>query len=132
MKQVNLIKNYVLQKQTFYVKGGETQKKTKKGKKYMKDIMITKTNFNKLAEVGLESAEIYFIYENKNYVCKYEKNDEIKFLIYDENENLVLSGICKTNGESLKITKNNLVENEHDAKIIFLRILKEMIMNAKD
>lgn len=98
----------------------------------MKNIIITKTNFNKLAEVGLESAEIYFIYENKNYVCKYEKNDEIKFLVYDENENLVLNGVCKTNGESLKITKNNLVENEHDAKIILLMILKNMIVNAKE
>ena len=98
----------------------------------MKDIMITKTNFNKLAEVGLESAEIYFIYENKKYVCKYERNDEIKFLIYDENENLVLSGVCKTNGESLEITKNNLIENEHDAKMIILMILKEMIVNVKE
>ena len=98
----------------------------------MKDINITKTNFNDLADVGLESAEIYFIYENKNYVCKYEKNNEIKFLIYDENENLVLSGVCKVNGESLEITKNNLAENEHDAKIILLMILKNMIMNAKD
>ena len=98
----------------------------------MKDIIITETNFNELAEVGLESAEIYFIHDNKNYVCKYEKNDKIKFLIYDENENLVLSGVCKTNGESLEITKNNLVENEHDAKIIFLRILKEMIVNVKE
>lgn len=98
----------------------------------MKDINITKTNFNNLANVGLKSADIYFIYDDKNYVCKYEKNDEIKFLIYDENENLVLSGVSKVNGESLEITKNNLVENEHDAKIIFLRILKEMIMNAKD
>ena len=98
----------------------------------MKDIIITKTNFNELAEVGLESAEIYFIHDNKNYVCKYEKNDEIKFLIYDENENLVLSGVCKPNGELLEITKNNLVENEHDAKIILLMILKEMIANTKD
>ena len=98
----------------------------------MKDIIITETNFNDLANVGLKSADIYFIYENKNYVCKYEKDNEIKFLIYDENENLVLSGVCKTNGESLEITKNNLVENEHDAKIIFLRILKEMIMNVKE
>ena len=107
-------------------------KKNKERKKYMKDIKITKTNFNDLADVGLESAEIYFIYENKNYVCKYEKNDEIKFLIYDENENLVLSGVCKTNGESLEITKNNLVENEHDAKIILLMILKNMIVNVKE
>ena len=106
--------------------------KNKERKKYMKDINITKTNFNDLADVGLESAEIYFIYENKNYVCKYEKNNEIKFLIYDENENLVLSGVCKVNGESLEITKNNLAENEHDAKIILLMILKNMIMNAKD
>lgn len=98
----------------------------------MKNINITKTNFNELANVGLESAEIYFIYENKNYVCKYEKNDKIKFLIYDENENLVLSGVCKTNGESLEITKNNLVDNEHDAKLILLMILKEMIMNVKE
>ena len=98
----------------------------------MKDIIITETNFNDLADVGLESAEIYFIYENKNYVCKYEKKDEIKFLIYDENENLVLSGVCKVNGEALKITKNNLAENEHDAKIILLMILKEMIANTKD
>ena len=98
----------------------------------MKDINITKTNFNNLADVGLESADIYFIYGNKNYVCKYEKNDEIKFLIYDENENLVLSGVCKTNGESLEITKNNLVDNEHDAKLILLMILKEMIANTKD
>ena len=98
----------------------------------MKDINITKTNFNDLADVGLESAEIYFIHDNKNYVCKYEKNDEIKFLIYDENENLVLSGVSKVNGESLEITKNNLVENEHDAKIILLMILKEMIANTKE
>ena len=98
----------------------------------MKDIIITKTNFNELADFGLESAEIYFIYENKNYVCKYEKNNEIKFLIYDENENLVLSGVCKVNGESLEITKNNLVENEHDAKIILLMILKNMILNVKE
>ena len=98
----------------------------------MKDMIITKTNFNDLTNVGLKSADIYFIYDDKNYVCKYEKNDEIKFLIYDENENLVLSGVCKVNGESLEITKNNLVENEHDAKIILLMILKEMIMNAKD
>jgi hypothetical protein len=98
----------------------------------MKDIIITKTNFNDLANVGLKSAEIYFIYNDKNYVCKYEKNDIIKFLIYDENENLVLSGVCKTNGESLEITKNNLVENEHDAKIILLMILKNMIVNVKE
>lgn len=98
----------------------------------MKDIIITETNFNELAEVGLESAEIYFIHDNKNYVCKYEKNDEIKFLIYDENENLVLSGVCKTNGESLEITKNNLVDNEHDAKLILLMILKNMIVNVKE
>lgn len=107
-------------------------RKNKERKKYMKGIIITKTNFNELAEVGLESAEIYFIHDNKNYVCKYEKNDEIKFLIYDENENLVLSGVCKANGESLEITKNNLVENEHDAKIILLMILKNMIVNAKE
>lgn len=106
-------------------------RKNKERKKYMKDIIITKTNFNELAEVGLESAEIYFIHDNKNYVCKYEKNDEIKFLIYDENENLVLNGVCKTNGESLEITKNNLVKNEHDAKIILLMILKNMIVNVK-
>lgn len=98
----------------------------------MKDIIITETNFNELAEVGLESAEIYFIHDNKNYVCKYEKNDEIKFLIYDENGNLVLSGVCKVNGESLEITNNNLVDNEHDAKLILLIILKNMIVNAKD
>ena len=132
MKQVNLIKNYVIQKQTFYLKGGEKYKKNKERKKYMKDIIITETNFNNLADVGLESAEIYFIHDNKNYVCKYEKNDEIKFLIYDENENLVLSGVCKPNGESLEITKNNLVKNEHDAKLILLMILKNMILNAKD
>ena len=131
MKQVNLIKNYVLRKQTFYVKGGETQK-NKERKKYMKDINITKTNFNDLANVGLKSADIYFIYDDKNYVCKYEKNDEIKFLIYDENENLVLSGVCKVNGESLEITKNNLVKNEHDTKIILLMILKNMIVNVKE
>lgn len=107
-------------------------KKNKERKKYMKDIIITKTNFNDLADVGLESAEIYFIHDNKNYVCKYEKNDEIKFLIYDENENLVLNGVCKTNGESLEITKNNLVKNEHDAKIILLMILKNMIVNVKE
>lgn len=98
----------------------------------MKDIIITKTNFNELADVGLESAEIYFIYDDKNYVCKYERNDEIKFLIYDENENLVLSGVSKVNGEALEITKNNLVENEHDAKIILLMILKNMIVNVKE
>ena len=98
----------------------------------MKDMIITKTNFNDLTNVGLKSADIYFIYDDKNYVCKYEKNDEIKFLIYDENENLVLSGVCKTNGESLEITKNNLVENEHDAKIILLMILKNMIVNVKE
>ena len=98
----------------------------------MKDIMITKTNFNDLASVGLKSADIYFIYDDKNYICKYEKDNEIKFLIYDENENLVLSGVCKTNGESLEITKNNLMENEHDSKMILLMILKEMIMNAKE
>lgn len=98
----------------------------------MKDINITKTNFNDLADVGLESAEIYFIHDNKNYVCKYEKNDEIKFLIYDENENLVLSGVCKPNGESLEVTKNSLVENEHNAKLIFLMILKNMIVNVKE
>ena len=61
-----------------------------------------------------------------------KKNDEIKFLIYDENENLVLSGVSKVNGESLEITKNNLMENEHDSKMILLMILKEMIMNAKE
>ena len=55
----------------------------------MKDIIITETNFNNLADVGLESADIYFIHDDKNYVCKYEKNDKIKFLIYDENENLI-------------------------------------------
>lgn len=98
----------------------------------MKDIIITKTNFNNLADVGLESAEIYFIYEDKNYICKYEKNDEINFYVYDENENLVVNGVCKQNGESLEIVKNNLVENEHDAKMIFLMILKNMILNAKD
>ena len=98
----------------------------------MKDIIITKTNFNNLADVGLESAEIYFIYEDRNYICKYEKNDKINFYVYDENKNLVLSGVCKTNGESLKITKNNLVDNEHDAKMILLMILKNMIVNAKD
>lgn len=116
----------------FILKEVKNIKKNKERKKYMKDIIITETNFNDLANVGLKSADIYFIYENKNYVCKYEKDNEIKFLIYDENENLVLSGVCKTNGESLEITKNNLVENEHDAKIIFLRILKEMIMNVKE
>lgn len=98
----------------------------------MKDIIITETNFNELADVGLESADIYFIHDDKNYVCKYEKNDKIKFLIYDENENLVLNGVCKTNGESLEITNNNLVDNEHDAKLILLIILKNMIVNAKD
>jgi len=98
----------------------------------MKDIIITKTNFNNLADVGLESAEIYFIYEDKNYVCKYEKNDEINFYVYDENENLIVNGVCKPSGESLEIVKNNLVENEHDAKRIFLMILKNMILNAKD
>lgn len=98
----------------------------------MKDIIITETNFNELADVGLESADIYFIHDDKNYVCKYEKNDKIKFLICDENENLVLSGVCKTNGESLEITNNNLVDNEHDAKLILLIILKNMIVNAKD
>lgn len=61
-----------------------------------------------------------------------KKNDKIKFLIYDENENLVLSGVCKTNGESLQITKNNLVDNEHDAKLILLMILKNMIVNVKE
>lgn len=131
MKQVNSIKNYVLQKQTFYFKGGK-HKKNKERKKYIKDIIITETNFNNLADVGLESADIYFTYDDKNYICKYEKNNKIKFLIYDENENLVLSGVCKTNGESLEITKNNLVESEHDAKIILLMILKNMIVNAKD
>lgn len=98
----------------------------------MKDINITETNFNDLADIGLESADIYFTHDDKNYICKYEKNDEIKFLIYDENENLVLSGVCKVNGESLEITKNNLVENEHDAKIILLMILKNMIVNVKE
>jgi len=98
----------------------------------MKDIIITKTNFNNLADVGLESAEIYFIYEDKNYICKYEKNDKINFYVYDENKNLVVNGVCKQNGESLEFVKNNLAENEHDVKMILLMILKEMIMNAKD
>ena len=45
----------------------------------MKDIIITETNFNELAEVGLESAEIYFIHDNKNYCFqRYPKYLEIK------------------------------------------------------
>lgn len=121
---------FVFQTDILYKRNQNIKKQRKE--KHMKDIIITKTNFNNLADVGLESAEIYFIYEDKNYICKYEKNDKINFYVYDENKNLVVNGVCKQNGESLEIVKNNLAENEHDAKMILLMILKEMIMNAKD
>lgn len=54
-------------------------KKIKKGKKYMKNIIITKTNFNNLVDVGLESADIYFIMMIKIMFANMKKMIKLNF-----------------------------------------------------